>query len=308
MINYLIALIITINLLCLAYMGYRYFQQKSEALSFVSFLQLSFSGFFAAIADVTGLGSFAANISFAQIFNTFKDEQLPLVVNAAQVLPGAVIALCFILWFDVDLNTLLTFAAGVSLGGGIGALWGSRLRAQSIRLIMMLGILIIIAIYIAHCSMILPFNGDLTALHSSKLVIGFFAAIFCGFWASFGIGLFVSIQAVFFFLDVTPLMAFPVMAVAGSLQQPISTFILSARSKTKVPFKEIFILSLSGCVALVLVLPLFSRLMVNWLHWLLFLILFYNLISIGQNYFHIKTPGYWQKLLGKLYILKRTGY
>lgn len=287
MISSLVALIIVINSLCMAYMGYRYRYQSSAPLSVYQRLQLTFSGFFAAIADVIGIGSFAANISFSQLFNTFKDEQLPLVVNAAQVLPGAIVALCFIRWFEVDIKTLLVFVVGVSLGGALGALFASRLQPQAIRLIMMVGILGIIIIYIAHCSMVLPFNGDLSALHSSALVIGFFAAMVCGFWASFGLGLFVSIQAVFFFLDVTPLMAFPVMAVSGALQQPITAFILSAKSQQKLPCKEIFYLSISGCVALFVFLPLFARLMINWLHWLLFMILFYNLISIGRNYFKL---------------------
>ncbi len=245
------------------------------------------SGFFSAIADVIGIGSFAANICFAQLFNTFDDKQLPLAVNAAQVLPGAVVALCFIQWFDVDLNTLLVFVAGVSMGGTLGALWVSRLKEQHIRLMMMLGFLIIIMIYIAHCSMLLPFNGDLSSLTSWKLPVGFFAAIICGFWASFGLGLFVSIQAVLFFLDVTPLMAFPVMAVAGAIQQPITALILAGRTRQDVPYGKIFLLSGSGCVALMLLLPLFAQLMINWLHWLLFMILFYNLISIGQKYIKV---------------------
>lgn len=131
-------------------------------------------------------------------------------------------------------------------------------------------------------------GGELTALHSWKLVIGFFALIVCGALTSVGVGLFVMVQGVLFLLNVSPAVAFPIMTTAGAMQQPLTTLVFLQQDK--IPLKKTLVLSLSGCLGVLITIPLFMQLTVSWLHSLLLFILIYNFFAVGRTYLRFR-PG-----------------
>lgn len=287
-ISVLFCSIVLLSLVCVIGMLYKLKQQQPISLSPLDYLKLTSSGIIAFIADTLGVGSFSINIAFAKLFNTFPDEELPAMSNAAQVMPGVIESFFFMNLIDVDLNTLLTLVSGACIGGLIGGTIVSRLSKQSIRLGMMFCFIVIISILICHQFRLIPIGGELIALQGGRLMIGFIAMIICGALTSVGIGLFVMVQAVLFLLNVSPLVAFPIMTTAGAMQQPLTTLVFLQQNK--VPIKKTLILSLSGCIGVLITLPLFTHLTVTWLHSLLLVILTYNLYAISRTYFKNRFP------------------
>lgn len=279
--------IVVLSLACVMVMVYQLKRQPSARLSKKETFKLFGSGIVAFIADTIGIGSFAVNIALAKFLNTFPDEELPSMVNGAQVMPGVLEACFFMQLIQVDLLTLVTLVLGTCIGGLLGGNLVSRLSKQAIRLAMMVCFPLIIVLLVGHQLQILPVGGDLVALHSWKLVLGFFAMIVCGALTSLGIGLFALVQGVLFLLNVSPAVAFPIMTTAGAMQQPLTT--LAFLQQKKIPVKKTLIVSIGGCLGVLLVLPIFRYLTASWLHMLLIAILIYNTIRIGRAYLRTRT-------------------
>lgn len=280
--------ILILTVFCVAVMVIKLRQQPATPLSFTQYIKLICSGIIAFIADTLGIGSFAVNVALAKLTGTFRDDELPAVNNGAQVIPGTIESLFFMHLVDVDLTTLLTLVVGTCIGGLLGGLVVSQLSKQAIRLAMICSFALIICLLIAHQFQLLPVGGDLIELHSWRLVVGFFALMICGALTSVGIGLFVMVQAVLFVMNVSPVVAFPIMTIAGAMQQPLTTLVFL--QKDKIPLKKTLILSLSGCLGVLITIPVFTQLAISWLHLLLLFILIYNFFAIGHTYLRSR-PG-----------------
>ena len=274
--------ILILSLLCVAAMIYRLKQQPAVSLSALDYCKLVSSGIIAFIADTLGVGSFAVNVALAKLLGTFHDDELPAVNNGAQVIPGTIESLFFMQWVDVDISTLITLVLGTCLGGLVGGAVVSHLGKQAIRLAMMCCFLLIIGLLLSRQFNLLPIGGEAVALHSWKLMIGFVALVVCGALTSVGIGLFVMVQSVLFLLGVSPLVAFPIMMTAGAMQQPLTTLVFLQQNK--IPLKKTLIVSLAGCLGVLITVPVFNYLTITWLHSLLVVILIYNFLAIGQTY------------------------
>ncbi|HHF7366243.1 TPA: TSUP family transporter [Legionella bozemanae] len=274
--------ILVLSLLCVAVMVFKLIRQPAEPLSLMQYLKLIVSGVIAFIADTLGVGSFAVNVALAKLTGTFRDDEMPAVNNGAQVIPGTIESLFFMGLVDVDLTTLLTLVMGTCVGGLLGGFVVSHMSKQTIRLAMVCCFALIILLLISHQFRLLPVGGELTELHSWKLIIGFLAMVVCGALTSVGIGLFVMVQGVLFLMNVSPVVAFPIMTTAGAMQQPLTTFVFLKHNK--IPLKKTMILSLSGCLGVFITIPIFMQLTITWLHLLLLFILTYNFFAVGRSY------------------------
>ena len=277
------------TLICVLAMVYKLWHKPKESLSWSMKIKLFFSGIIAFIADTLGIGSFAVNVTMAKLTGTFQDDELPAVNNGAQVIPGAIESLFFMQLISVDITTLTTLVLGTCIGGVLGGTIVSKLSKQSIRLAMVCCFLLLIALLVSHQLRLLPTGGEQDALHSWKLLAGFFGTIVCGALTSVGIGLFVMIQGLLFILNVSPVVAFPIMTAAGALQQPLTTLVFLKHDK--IPLKKTLILSLSGCIGVLLTMMIFTKLTVTWLHTLLLCILIYNFIAVGRVYLRVRSEG-----------------
>lgn len=271
---------------CIGVMIFQLYRQPSVVLSTLDYCKLIFSGIVAFIADTLGVGSFAVNVALAKLLGTFHDDELPAVNNGAQVIPGTIESIFFMQIIDVDLLTLFTLVVGTCIGGVIGGNVVSHLSKQAIRLAMLVCFFTIIFLLLSHQFHIIYMDGDLIELRSWRLVIGFFAMILCGALTSVGIGLFAMVQGFLFLLSASPLIAFPIMTTAGAMQQPLTTLVFLKQKK--IPLKKTMILSVAGCLGVLITLPLFNYLTFAWLHSLLVVILIYNFIAIGRSYLHTR--------------------
>lgn len=274
--------ILVLSVLCVSVMVIKLTRQPSEPLSLVQYIKLGVSGVLAFIADTLGIGSFAVNVTLAKWMGTFRDDEMPAVNNGAQVIPGTIESLFFINLIDVDLTTLLTLIAGTCIGGVLGSFVVNHLSKQVIRLAMISCFALIIMLLISHQFRIFSLDGELTELHSGKLIIGFLAMVVCGALTSVGVGLFVMVQGVLFLMNISPVVAFPIMTTAGAMQQPLTTLVFLKHNK--IPLKKTLILSLAGCVGVFITIPTFMLLTITWLHFFLLFILIYNFFIEGRAY------------------------
>lgn len=281
-IQLMILAIVLFNGFCIVAMFYKLKKQPKVFVSLADSLKLGFSGILAFISDTIGVGSFAVNVALAKLLKTFPDDKLPAVNNGAQVLPGAIESLFFMKVVEVDIVTLLTLVVGTCLGGLLGGMVMCRLNKKAIQLAMICCFTGLIILLGCEKLELIPNDGSIMALESTRLIVGFFAMFICGALTTAGIGLFVMVQCALFLLNVSPLIAFPIMTTAGALQQPLTTMVFLQQDK--IPLKKTLILSVSGCIGVFLTLPLVSHLSVATLHSLLLCILFYNLFAIGRSY------------------------
>lgn len=288
-ITYIVIALLLLTFVCVACMLYQLTQQPPVRLSFTDYGKLIVSGIAAFVADTVGVGSFAVNVALAKLLGTFSDDELPAVNNGAQVIPGVIESLFFMQLIDVDTVTMVTLVAGTCIGGLVGGNIVSRLSKQAIRLAMVCCFFLIICLLLSHQFHLLPIGGDAVELHGGKLLAGFVAMIICGALTSVGVGLFVMVQGVLFLLNVSPMVAFPIMTTAGAMQQPLTTLVFLRHGK--IPLKKTFILSLAGCVGVLITLPVFLHLSVTWLHSLLIVILMYNLFAVGRSYLNARPSG-----------------
>ena len=275
-------LIVTLSLFCLGLMIKKSRKQPSGSLTRLGHIHLMISGVVAFFMDTIGVGSFACNIALANYFKTFKDEELPGMLNGAQVLPGALEALFFLGVIHVDLITLTTLIAATCLGGILGASIISKLNAQALRIVMLIAFPTIIFLILCNQFQWLPIGGDKIALEGHELIWGFMGLLIAGALTAAGVGLFAMIQAVLFCLGMSPLIAFPIMTAAGALQQPLSTWIFVI--KNKVPLKKTLLISLYGVLGVLLALPIITHLSTSKLHILLIIVLTYNTIRMAVSY------------------------
>jgi uncharacterized membrane protein YfcA len=90
------------------------------------------------------------------------------------------------------------------------------------------------------------------------------------------------VQGVLFLLGVSPAVAFPIMTTAGAMQQPLTTLVFL--KQRKIPLKKTLMVSMGGCIGVLLVIPFFSSISTRWLHNLLICILTYNILMIGRAF------------------------
>jgi uncharacterized membrane protein YfcA len=273
---------------CVLAMLFKFYQEPATPpIPRAEKFKLAITGLIAFISDTLGIGSFVVLIAMAKTLGTFEDKELPAINNGVQLIPATLASIFFMKLIQVDLTTLLTLVIGACIGGVLGGYVITRLNQQHIRLSMIACFTAIIVLLTCDQLGLLPRAGDVTALHSWQLVLGFIAMVLCGSLTSIGIGMFAMVQGVLFLMNISPVVAFPIMATAGAMQQPMITYIFLKQNK--IPLKKAFFISLFGCIGVLLGLPIVSHLNAKSLHLLLLSVMIYNVYSIARTYLQAKA-------------------
>ncbi|MED7787761.1 sulfite exporter TauE/SafE family protein [Francisella sp. 19X1-34] len=261
-------------------------QDLYEAPSMYQKLALACTGVISFIADTIGVGSFAANIAIGKTLKLVKDVELPGFVNGCQIIPGAIEAVFFLGVLHVDFITLVVLVFGATLGGFIGGVFASKIKATAIRLIMIFAFVGVILLLLGNLFNILPVGGDLLKLSGIKLFIGFIGMFFAGFLVCFGVGLFALVEAILFLLGMSPKVAFPIMTTAGAIQQPVTTFAFLINNT--IPLKKALIVGCFGVIGVFIGVNIVTMLSADGLHWLLVIVIGYNTISLIRSFIKSK--------------------
>lgn len=276
-------LFIAIFVLSLTAVLYMLFCLKKDPYGIKHRAQLAAIAIIAFIADVAGIGSFAVTIAFCKARDLVAIEELPGLVNGAQIIPGAIEAFAFLIMIHVDPLTLGTLIAGTCLGGILGGMVVSRFNPKHTLLGMGLVYTFMAALILCHQLHIFPIGANETLLRGSKLLIGFFGTVVCGFLPALGAGLFAPVEVLLFLLGLSPAIAFPIMTAAGALQQPLTT--MTFNFNQKIPIKKALWMGLWGVLGACATIPLVIHLSSEKLHWVLLAVLCFNGFLMLKSYF-----------------------
>lgn len=283
--------VIILTIACVLYMFKQLFVsgevKHKQPLSMT--LKLGFSGVVAFLADTVGVGSFAVNIAICRTLKLVEDAQLPALINGAQVIPGAIEAVFFLTAIKVDALTLCVLVLGAALGGFLGGFFASKVKPTVIRLFMIFAFSGMVILLLTNIFQWIPIGGHLMALSGWKLGVGFIGLVVAGFLSCMGIGLFAVVQAILFLLGMSPIVAFPIMTAAGAIQQPIATatFVFNKQ----VPLKKAFTIALFGIIGVAIGFLVVSHMSTKQLHWLLVIVILYNIITLSRSYLNDRKMG-----------------
>lgn len=245
-------------------------------------IYLLLTGFIANIADTLGLGSFAVIVAMNNRWKMIDDKQLPGTLNAQSVLPTLLQSLLFLNIVAIDLKVLVPFVLAACLGGLICGSLVARLEKQRVRQAMILGFIGIGCLIFANQMSWLPVGGDAITLPTSKILIGIPAMLLAGMLPGVGVGIYVPIQVILFFLGLSPLVAFPIMTTSGAIAQSVTAYAFV--SKNEFASRESIWIGVAGFVGVLIAVPMITYVNHSTLRWLLLFIVFYNAYSTWQAY------------------------
>ena len=244
-------------------------------------LHLCFTGFLANIADTIGIGSFVVIVALNRFWSMIPTKNLPGTLNTHSLLPALIQCLAFLTLVKTDIITLITLLSAAILGSFIGASIISKFNKRKIKISMVFAYCIIAILVFLNQIKLLPIGGNDFSLEGFKLVLGFFLMLIVGIFPAVGVGGYTPIQIILFLLGLNPLVAWPVMTTAGSIQQSMaaSKFL----SCNKVSLKESMILAFAGIIGTIVTIPFVRIFDPNILRWLMFVIVVYNIITLTND-------------------------
>ena len=233
------------------------------------------------IADTIGIGSYAVVIAGCKIGRLIPDRWLPGLTNGAQLIPGIIESILFLHVIHVDPVLLIILVSGACIGGIGGGLIVSRMNQHYIQLSMLIAFIVMTIALLANQVGWLHIAGTAQTLHGTKLLLGFIGMVIAGMLTCVGVGIYSVIQIILLLLGLTPWIAFPIMTTAGAIQQSFATSTLTLTSK--VPLKPALLMTFVGIIGVAIALPMVTHLSIDKLHWLLLIIVFYNVIMMARS-------------------------
>lgn len=255
--------------------------EKQDKLTQVKKIKLVITGIISNIADTIGVGSFAIIVAFDRAWKLISGKNLPGTLNAHGVLPALVQSMVFLSIVEIDVLTLIVLLIAATLGAFLGSTIVANLNKNRIRRSMFVAYGLMAVLVFANQMEWLPIGGEETSLRGSKLIIGFFSMFVVGVFPAIGVGGYVPIQMVLFILGMAPIVAWPIMTTAGTIQQSVAavTFV----RKNRVSTKEALIIAISGVVGTLMAIPLVASFNAYYLRWLLFVIVLYNIAMLFKD-------------------------
>lgn len=279
----IIKIILVISTLLIFYKTFLVYRKHDYIISRTKKIKLAFTGFIANFADTLGIGSFAIIVGFSKLWNLTEDDKLPSMLNIEAITPTTLQALFFLSIINVDPITLITLIITCTIGGGLSARIVSKLNKQLIRELMIFGLTLVCIILFLNQIQILPIGGNETALSGGKLIMGAIGMFIVGCLPAIGVGNYAAAQVLLFLLNMSPLVAFPIMTASSATMQCANTYTFLASGK-KLAIKEGVILQIAAIPGVLLAAPLITKVSNYSLRWLLFVVILYNIVMLTRSY------------------------
>lgn len=272
--------VITLSLFIFYQIVVLYKNAHKHHICFKKKLSLLLTGFVANVADTLGLGSFAVIVAMNNKLKMVDDKQLPGTLNAHSILPALLQSLLFLNFVEMDIKLLVLFVISACLGGFLSGTAVSHLDKRTIRQLMCVGFIGCAALILSQQMNLLPIGGFAASLPPHKMAVGAIAMVFAGMLPAIGVGIYVPIQVILFFLGISPLVAFPIMTTTGAIVQSTtaSAFVI----KKELAIQESLYLCFSGVIGVAIAVPVVTYVNYSTLRWLLLLIVSYNALMLWR--------------------------
>lgn len=173
--------------------------------------------------DTLGIGSFASTTAIFKLRRIVSDELIPGTLNIGKTPSAITEALIFVGSIQVDPVLLTTMIGSAAVGAWIGADVVARLSKRAIQIIMGVALLSAGITFAAENLALIPGGGTAFALYGWKFGTAVGVNFALGVLMSAGIGLYAPCMITLALLGMHPLAAFPIMAGACAIVQPVAS-------------------------------------------------------------------------------------
>ena len=168
--------------------------------------------FFAAM----GFSDFLLNIPLMSKLHWTTDDRIPETLLAATIVPGSVIAFCYLLNAD---NIGVELLLPVTLAAGLGCFTGShfllKADAKKLRLILFYALLFSMAAFILKFAVSGGQPSDAVTLPTFEIIISAVVVFLLGFINAFGVPMKAAATALFSILGLSPVVTLTLMLTIG---------------------------------------------------------------------------------------------
>jgi len=240
--------------------------------------QQTLLGFVTNFFDTLGVGSFAPTTSVFKLFRLVPDENIPGTLNAGHALPTVAQALIFIAAVGIDATTLVTMIAAAMAGAWLGAGAVSRLPRRAIQVGMGVALLVAAGLFIATNLSLIPGGGDALGLSGTLLGVAIAINFVLGALMTLGVGLYAPCLILVSLLGMNPIAAFPVMMGSCAFLMPVAGLRFIARQRYDL--RAALGLAAGGIPGVLVAAFIVKKLPVEWLRWLVAIVVLYAAITM----------------------------
>lgn len=235
-------------------------------------------GFVANFFDTLGIGSFASTTAAFKLSGHVADEKIPGTLNVGHALPTITQALIFIAIVAVDPATLIGMIVAAVAGAWLGVGFVARLPRRAIQIGMGVALLCATALFLVSLLGLMPGGGVAEGLEGAKLVLAIAVSFLLGALMMLGVGLYAPCLILVSLLGMNPLVAFPIMMGSCAFLMPVggARFVASGRYSLPAALG----LAVGGVPAVLIAAYLVKSLPLDWLRWLVVIVVAYAAISM----------------------------
>lgn len=274
-----------------AYFGWCWFRQawlaQRNAMPLRPTGPLLALGFVTNFFDTLGIGSFAPTSAFLKLRKATADELIPGTLNVGHAVPVIVQALIFLSVVSVGSMTLVSMVLASVIGAWLGAGVVSRLPRRAIQAGMGLALTIAAILLMLVNFQLLPGGGEAVHLEGAKLSTAVVLNFVLGALVTLGVGMYAPCLILVSLLGMNPIAAFPIMMGSCALLMPVAgvRFVRTERYDMRVALGLLI-----GGIPAVLIAGLVVRsLPLEWLRWLVVLVVIYAAAAMLRAAFAART-------------------
>lgn len=238
--------------------------------------------------DTLGISSFASTTAAFKLFGRVADEDIPGTLNVGHALPTIAQALIFIALVSVEPVTLVTMIVAAALGAWLGVGFVARLPRRAIQIGMGIALLCAAALFLVSLLGLMPGGGEAEGLSGLRLVVAVAVSFLLGALMMLGVGLYAPCLILVSLLGMNPLVAFPIMMGSCAFLMPVggSRFVASRRYNVRAALG----LAAGGVPAVLIAAYIVKSLPLDWLRWLVILVVAYAAVSMLWSAYRDAKP------------------
>ena len=224
-----------------------------------------------------GIPDFALSSAVYKKTAWVDDRLLPGTLVSESVVPVAAMAVGYLSFVEIDALTLVLPIIAQIIGCVIGARFTLRISVKAIRRCVNIGLIVAAAMIVLSKISFVSASGDNICLRGWPMALCLIVSFVGGFLNNIGIGSFSVMMALFSFLGLSSVVAYPVMMCAAAISVPVGSVEFIKHGVYKM--KPCLFSSVFGILGVVLAITVVKALNTSALQWIVAFVLLYSALS-----------------------------
>jgi uncharacterized membrane protein YfcA len=228
--------------------------------------------------DTLGIGSFAPTMAWFKFRRLVPDRLIPCTMIVGHTLPSLAQAIIFLILLGVYVDPTLLVGSIVAflMGGMLGVPLATRARVWIVQAIVGLGLILAAILYAMSNLHMLPGGGTATGLSLPLLIVAILASFGFGILLNFGIGNYAPTLVLLSLMGMDPRLCFPIMATSAGLTAAGAS--VRYISIGEIDLRIVAGMAIGGIPAVLVAAFIVKSLPVEFLRWLVILVVLYAAI------------------------------